>query len=200
MHKPILFCCAVILIVSAAFADSDLGLPVGTQAPDFKAATYTGGQIQLSEVYKNNPTVLIFYRGGWCPYCNRQLQQLQSRLEEFTMRDTVIVAVSVDRQQKAAETVSEQGLGFTVVSDPTADLLRSYNIVYQVPEELYTQYKEEYGIDLEADSGETHHLLAVPAAFVIDRSGTVVFTYVNEDYKVRVEPDTLLNVLNELKG
>ena len=198
MKKLFLFFIIGMCAISISSANEDLGLPVGVQAPDFEAATYDGGQVKLSEITKDGPAVLIFYRGGWCPYCNRQLQELQSRLEEFQSTGATIVAISVDRQEKAAESVEGGGLGFTVVSDPEAGLLELYNIVYHVPDELVKKYKEEYKIDLERDSGETHHIIAVPAAFVVNRSGKIVFAYVNEDYKVRVSTDALLEALKNL--
>ncbi len=198
MRKLILCLAIGFLIVSVSSADEDLGLPVGTQAPDFKATTHDGGQVQLSRVTKDGPAVLIFYRGGWCMYCNRQLQELQSRLGDFERYGASIIAISVDRQEKAAESVTEKGFGFTVVSDPQADLLKLYNIIYHVPDELVKKYKEEYSIDLEEDSGETHHIIAVPAAYVVDKAGAIVFAYANEDYKVRVSTDELLEVLKGL--
>ncbi len=175
------------------------GLSVGTMAPDFTATTYKGGSVTLSNEYKKGPLVLIFYRGGWCPYCNLHLKSFQKSLGDFTALGATILAVSVDKPEGAANVVKNNELGFDVISDSQADILKAYNVVYQVSEELAVKYLNEYKIDLEAYSGRKDHVIAVPATYVIDTSGKIVFAYANEDYKVRVEPEQVLNILKSLK-
>jgi len=180
---------------TAVIAKEQPGLTVGVQAPDFEAVNYKGEEVRLSNYYQDGPVVLIFYRGGWCMYCNLQLQAFQKELDEFKNLGVSIVALSVDRVQKAAETVAEKELGFEVVANPEADILEAYGLIYNVPDELAKKYKEEYNIDLEAASGQTHHIIAIPATYVIDQNGTIVFAYANVDYKVRPEVEEILEFL-----
>jgi len=184
--------------VTAAAEDMP-GLKAGDQAPDFTAETYTGETVTLSDVYKDGPVVLIFYRGGWCPYCNRQLQELQARFEEFKDLGANLVAVSVDLRENTAKTVAENALSFPTVSDPDIKVVESYGLIYQVPEELVAKYKNEYAIDLEAASGRTHHILPIPAAYIIDHNGTIRFAYADMDYKVRVDSGDLLEAITNLE-
>ena len=72
------------------------------------------------------------------------------------------------------------------------DVSRKFGIAFQVPAELVEKYKSSYGIDIEADSGQTHHLLPHPSVFILDAEGIIRFTYVNEDYTVRLDPVKIL--------
>lgn len=180
-------------------AQDDLGLKVGMTAPDFTAPTYTGNKVTLSDYYKKGPVVLIFYRGAWCPYCSLHLKSFQGHLEEFKQLGATVLAVSVDKPEYGQAITKKEGLGFEVVSDPQADILQAYHVVYKVPDELAQKYLNEYHLDLEAHSGRKDHVIAVPATYVIDETGKIVFAYANADYKVRTKPEEVLSVLSSLK-
>jgi len=193
--QRILMCTVFILgLVSSGLA-AEPGLKAGSKAPDFKAVNYEGDAVTLSEYLDEGPVVLLFYRGGWCPYCNRQLQEYQGRIEEFDELGAAIIAVSVDQPSNQLKTVAEKKLSFEVISDPQARILKLYNLVYQVPDELVTVYREKYNIDLEAWSGQKNHMIAIPATFVIDADGTIRYAYANEDYKIRPPAEEILKVL-----
>lgn len=175
-----------------------LGLPVGDVAPDFEVMNYQGAVVKLSEEIKKGPLVLIFYRGGWCFYCNRQLKSFQEALPDIEALGARLIAVSVDQKAKVGESVMQEGWGFEVIPNPQADLLELYNVVYHVPDETEDLYREKYQINLEAASGRGDHLIAVPATFVIDQKGFIIFAYVNEDYKIRTQPNEVLQILQGL--
>lgn len=195
MYAGILGFVMLFAVSTAVYAMSDLGLAAGEQAPDFTAETANGDTFVLSEAYADGPVILVFYRGGWCPYCNAQLQDFQRRLDDFQAAGAQVVAMSVDVPAKAAETAAEKNITFPLVTNPQADVLEAYNLAYQVPEELVTKYRDEYGIDLEGASGETHHKIAVPATFIIDQSGAIRFSHVDEDYRSRISAEDVLKQL-----
>ena len=178
--------------------NNEIGLRVGTMAPDFTGETYRGTTVKLSELYKDGLVVLILYRGAWCPYCNVHLRSFQEKFEEFKSLDANILAVSVDKPQYAQKTVQDDALSFEVISDPSAEILEKYNAIYRVPDDLADKYLNEYKIDLEMHSGRKDHVIAVPATYVIDTTGKIAFAYTNVDYKVRTEPEEVLNFLREL--
>jgi len=197
MRKNIIFGLLALFLATSVVAQEEPGLPIGIQAPDFEALTHQGNSVRLSDINKEGPVVLVFYRGGWCVYCNRQLQALQSRLNDFTSLGASIVAISVDLQENAAKTVEEKKLGFTVISNPEANLLELYNLVFQVPDDVVKQY-EEYGVDLNAASGRDDHVISIPATYVIDQSGQIVFAHSNRDYTIRPSLEDILDVLKPL--
>jgi peroxiredoxin len=178
--------------------NNDVGLRIGTNAPDFTGETYRGNKVRLSDFYRNGPVVLIFYRGAWCPYCNLHLKAFQDRFADFTALGVTLLAVSVDKPEYSTKTVQDDALGFEVISDPGADILEKYNVIYRVPAELAEKYLNEYKIDLEKHSGRKDHIIAIPATYVIDKTGKIVFAYANEDYKVRTEPREILIFLENM--
>lgn len=190
------------LFSGAAAAQVDLeqtpGLKVGDKAPVFTAVTHEGNHIALSELLDEKEVVLVFYRGAWCPYCNIHLQQFQSVYDEFEKRGVQVLGVSVDLQEPANKAVAENALSFPVISDPAADILKSYNLVFNVPVDLQEKMRANYGIDLEKHSGRNDGLIAIPATYVINQDGVIVFAYANKDYKTRTHPQEVLQVLDTL--
>ncbi len=198
MRKFIFISLILVLSTSFAQAQTEPGLSVGAEAPNFETVNFKGDPIQLDDITQKGPVVLLFYRGSWCRFCNLQLQAFQSRLTDFEKRGVSIIAISVDKPEKSAEMVQTKEFGFEVISNPEADLLEQYAVMFHVPEKTAKMYKEKYHIDLVAASGRTDYLIAVPAVYVVDQTGTIVFAYANEDYKVRKSPDEILEVLDNL--
>ena len=174
------------------------GLSVGQSAPDFTGITYQGKSVDFYQDYLNQgPVVLIFYRGSWCHFCNLQLQEYQQHFPEFQERGVTLLFVSVDKQEKAAAMVEEKAYSFDVIADPEAAILEAYNVIFQVPEALATMYKERYQIDLQEASGRDDRVIAVPATYVINQDGQIVYAYANENYKVRVTAEEILKIIDE---
>lgn len=183
---------------SFTWAQKEYGLPAGTKAPDFSASNYLGQTVNLSEYYAEGPIVLLFYRGAWCPYCNRQLKDFQDHLDGFEPFNAAVIAISVDTTEFAAQSAREYNLDFEVVGNPDASILQDYNLVYQVPEDLNKKYREEYGINLKEHSGREDGIIAVPAIMIIDANGRIVYSYANEDYKVRKSAEEIIEELKKI--
>jgi peroxiredoxin len=146
----------------------------------------------LNRAIAKKPTILIFFRGGWCPYCSRHLGQLQSIESDLIKLGFQVIAISPDRPAILREPAQKEGLQYLLLSDADMSAVKSLGIAFKVDDATVHKYKTSYGIDLERDSGQKHHLLPVPSVFIVGKDGTVQFAYVNPDYKVRLEPDVLL--------
>ncbi|KKM16944.1 hypothetical protein LCGC14_1680720 [marine sediment metagenome] len=167
-------------------------IAVGQTVPAVTLRTVGGQLYDLRRGIARQPTVLIFYRGGWCPYCNRhlaELQELEPKLRELGYQ---ILAISPDRPEELAKSVRKQSLGYTLLSDSDMTAARAFGLAFRVDDALVGLYKTKYSIDLEAASGRKHHELPVPAAYIVDQSGKIRHAYVNPDYKARIEPEKLL--------
>lgn len=176
--------------MSALYPDSPLG--IGDAVPAGVLATASGRSVDTAKLLVGQPSVLIFYRGGWCPYCNKHLSGLVDIVDELKAAGFQLVAVSADRAEILASKDELSDLSYTLLSDSSMDVSRKFGIAFQVPAELVEKYKSSYGIDIEADSGQTHHLLPHPSVFILDSEGIIRFTYVNEDYTVRLDPVKIL--------
>jgi len=164
---------------------------VGTKIPDVKLQDINGNTVDLMKITQAKPTVLIFYRGGWCPYCNTHLGQLKQIESQILDLGHQIIAVSPDRPSEIKISLDKIEMNYTLLSDNTADAAKAFGIAFKVDDNTLEKYKG-YGIDLEKSSGQSHHILPVPAVFVIDTDGLINFQYVNPDYKTRLDPTVLL--------
>lgn len=151
----------------------------------------------LAALIRQKPTVLIFYRGGWCPYCSRHLAAVAEAQSDLLALGFQIIALSPDRPGRLRARPTQQEIRYLLLSDSKAHAMRAFGIAFKVENDLVAKYKDDYGIDLEGDSGETHHLLPHPAVFVVDAKGTVRFAHVNPDYKNRLGPDEILAAARE---
>ena len=164
-------------------------LDVGAQAPDGPVRDLDGHARQLRS-YFDRPAVMIFYRGGWCPYCNDQMETLMALEPKLEALGYRILALSPDKPERMRESLEKHKLSYTLLSDSRLDLARAFGLAYRVGA-MQSTALWMHGINLEGYSGESHRWLPVPAAFVIDTKGTVRFRYFNPDYTVRVDPDAL---------
>jgi len=102
-----------------------------------------------------------------------------------------IIAISADRPAMLQESLDKHDLGFQLLSDSSMTAAAEFGLAWQVPESMVEKYIT-YDIDLEAASGQTHHVLPVPAVFVVGTDGVVRFQYVNPNHRVRLDADILL--------
>lgn len=173
-------------------AEEACPLKVGMEIPDAEVKNIDGETVNLKEHFSQKPTLLIFYRGSWCPYCNMHLAKLQAAEDEILRLGFQIIAVSPDRPEKLKASVERNNLTYSLFSDSKLNLISRMGLAFRMKEEKVKTYKEDYNIDLEADSGEDHHTLPVPAAYLVDKNGLVHFSYVNPNYKTRVNPEVIL--------
>ncbi|MEM9172741.1 MAG: peroxiredoxin-like family protein [Pseudomonadota bacterium] len=172
-------------------------LQVGDDAPTFTALDPNGAPVEFSA--EGNRSLLIFYRGGWCPYCNRHLQALRDVVPTLASAGVDVLFLSADRPEKLAESLSEQNLDYRLLSDASMAVSRAYGVAFRVDDETVEKYKG-FGIDLEAASGYTHHQLPVPAVYLVDADGMIEFVHTNADYRVRLSADALLSAAGVSSG
>lgn len=171
---------------------------VGEKIFDFTLPNYDGKEVRLGELLENGPVVLNFYRGGWCPYCNLQLNYLQSRLDDFKKYGAVLVAVSPELPDMAASTVDRHSIKFYVLSDVDNKVAKKLGLVFKLPDEVVSIYKK-LGHDLEKYNGNDKYEIPIPATFVIDKDFTIRYSFGKADYTQRAEPDDIIEVLKTLQ-
>lgn len=173
-------------------------LLVGAEIPELILRNSEGDPVNLNEVISNKPTVLLFYRGGWCPVCNIQLNGIKTIESELVRLGYQFIGISADRPEKIRDTIKKHDQKYLLLSDNKMTGAKAFGIAFKVDEKTLNKYKE-YGIDLEDASGETHHILPVPAVFVIGTDGIIKFEYINPDYRVRLDPEVLLAAAKAVK-
>jgi peroxiredoxin len=166
-------------------------LKPGQQMPDFELPDATGNTIRSAELRTQGALLISFYRGNWCPYCNLELQALQRRLSEINALGATLVAISPETPDQSLTTQEKHALQFPVLSDAGNQVARQFGLVFTLNEQLRPIYKA-FGIDLEAQNGDSSYELPVPATYLVAQDGTVLEAFVNVDYRERLDPETAI--------
>lgn len=174
-----------------------IGIATGERAPDAAVRDAEDREVSLASLWKAGPIMLVFYRGGWCPYCNAQIHDLTEAFPEFQRRGIRPVLISVDRVKESAKTSATYSIPFPVLSDPDLAAHRAYRVLHKADAAEVARLKG-FGIDLEASSGREHHTFAVPAIHVIDRAGVVLWAHADADYTSRPSNAQILKAIDGL--
>jgi len=163
----------------------------GLTIPDVSVRDIEGDTVRLRELVSRKPTALVFYRGGWCPYCNKHMAELQQAEEKMIDMGYQILAVSPDRPELLRKSIGEHDLSYTLLSDSPMTASKAFGLAFRLDDETFNRYMDN-GLDLTERSGYDHHLLPVPAAYLVGTDGKILFQYVNPDYTVRIKSNVLL--------
>jgi len=173
-----------------------VGVPPGRSPSDAVLDDISGGKVDLQELAeKRGPLLVVFYRGGWCPYCNFEIHQLTAAFADYQKRGVLPVAISVDRLDEASKTAATYVIPFPVLSDPDLKAHEAFGIARTADAAEVAKLKS-FGIDIETASGRTHHKFAIPALFLVDRSFTVRWAHADPDYKVRPRTPQILAAID----
>lgn len=168
-------------------------LAVGEKAPEFTLKDATGKDVTLSHLLKNGPVILTWYRGGWCPYCNIALKNLQDGLPGFTAAGATLVAISPELPDHSLDTREKHALAFPVLSDVGLTVADAYGISYTLDGATSTRYNGSFGLN--AWNGDTSNRLPLPVTFVVNRQGVIVYRFIDTDIRKRAPHAEILNAL-----
>lgn len=178
-------------------------LQAGDRAPAFTVRTVGDEPYHFDPDKLERPTILISFRGGWCPYCNMHLAELRHVIPELKENGFDVLFLSNDRPELLYESLKKEtqeaidGLDYVILSDADINAARAFGTAFTVSDRL-VDYLEGKGRDYDESSISKYRALAVPAVFVIDRAGEISFAYANPDYKVRLSADALKEAANRL--
>ena len=171
------------------------GLFINSHAPEFKAKDQTGKEISLRELKKKGNVVLVFYRGNWCPYCNKYLRKLQDSLQLITQRKAQLVAITSEASDGIDSTIKKTGAKFSILYDQGMRIAQNYRVAYLVDEATARRYKTA-GIDLLSINHQQEPSLPVPAVYIVNKEGSIIFRYFENDYKKRLPVRDILKALD----
>ena len=164
---------------------------IGEILPNSSLMDQNGEIINFNDIIKEKPTVLVFYRGGWCPYCNLQLSGLVNSEEEIIKLGYQIVAISPDDYKNITPTISEGKVKYNVFSDPGGKFIQQIGLAFKASART-KEYISKKTI------GETTNILPVPTVLIIDTKGEILFEYISPNYKKRITPELLIAVLKHV--
>jgi peroxiredoxin len=172
---------------------------VGEKLTSFSLLNQTGKMVRSDDLLASGPLVVMFYRGGWCPYCNLALRAMQAALPEIERLGGRLVAVTPEQPDNSLSTVEKNGLTFDVLTDEGLNFARELGIVWKIPEYALEWHEQYFGLYFELHNGlGNRDELPVPATFVVDRSGVVTWRFLEAAYWKRVEPKDVVQALQRL--
>lgn len=167
-------------------------LLIGEAIPDVVLKSPDASDHSILGIIGEKPTILLFYRGGWCPFCNAQLAEVQTIENQIIELGYQIVAISPDSPENLKISGEQHKLTYSLYADSDGTLIKAIGIAFKAP--------EKYGFMLNEKSGGLNDgFLPVPTVFVVDTTGKILFEYINPDYKTRLSSSLLLAVLKNLK-
>lgn len=170
-------------------------LQKGAALPALQLPDATGKIVSLQAMNADGPLVIVFYRGGWCPYCNLELREWQRLLPALQSKGGQLVAISPQTPDKSLSTAEKNELMFTVLSDSALAATKAFGLGFELPPELVELYTK-FGNDLPTINGNGEWVLPLPATYLIGRDGKVQYSFVDADYRQRAEPSEILALLD----
>jgi peroxiredoxin len=194
MKKISILLSLLVCMLCANSQDAPEGLFISSKAPDFKAKDQNGKDIKLKDLLKKGKVVLVFYRGYWCPYCNKELAKLQDSLELIQGKGATLIAVTAELPENIAKTVEQTKAQYSIIHDEQLKIMKAYEVEFEVQENVLTRYRNG-GIDIEKLNGKNGKFLPVPAVYIIDKEQTITYRFFEPDYKKRPSVKVILDNL-----
>ena len=164
----------------------------GESIPSVAVKSLDGKSVQLMDIVKAQKTVLIFYRGGWCPYCNKHLSAIGALQEDIKTLGYQTVAISPDSPEKLKKSIEKNDLDYELYSDSSTNLIQKMGIALQAPDRYNSML-------LDYSDQNNSNVIPAPSVFIIDQKGKVLFQYTDVNYKKRISEEELLKALEENK-
>ncbi len=182
--KHILFIFLAAFYINTSAQKTESTLLVGQVAPQFKAHDQNGIEIKSRDILMENELIVVFYRGQWCPYCNRHLSELQDHLVDFKKAGAQLIAITPEKTENIDKTIEKTKADFPILWDKDNSIMKAFGVDFILAENLQKKYKN-YGIDLIEANGNESQTLPVPATFVIGKDGKIKYIQYDPNYKNR---------------
>ncbi len=172
-------------------------IKAGDVIPTCATLTNINGKDETLGEILSAPTVITFYRGSWCPYCNLELRAYQNILPQIKQKGAKLVAISPELPDGSLTHKEQLELEFDVYSDVNNEFARKLGLVFKLDDKIKALQKE-LGMDVDATNGNTTGELPFAATFVVDKCGKITYAFVDENYTKRAEPADILAELDKI--
>ena len=208
--KQLILAVVSVMILNVGFSQDDIGFGVdmegnipkglnkGDKAPTFILKDVDGKEVSSDKLLAEQEIVVIFYRGEWCPYCNKHMSQLQDALERIAEMGASVVAIAPELPKYIDQTIKKSKASFSIISDTSHVIMDAWNVSFRLDDKTFKRY-QGFGINLERASGNDDRILPVPATYIIKPDGTISAVHFDVNYKERMPVVDIIKALSELK-
>ncbi len=174
--------------------DAPKGLEKGAKAPDVNL-TIDGKQMALADLYKDQNVAIIFYRGHWCPSCNKHLSEFATRARELEDKGVRLIAITPEAQEGVAKTKEKTKATFTIISDTDGSIQKAFDVDYGVTDGYVGKVQEKLNVAISDNNANGQAQLPVPATYVINSNGEITFAHFDPNYSNRASIDDILGAI-----
>lgn len=173
------------------------GLSVGESAPMFITTNANRNQFSLKKALNKGPVVLIFYRGFWCPICNKHLGILQDSLKLIEKKGAQVIAISPEKPEYLNKMEEKSGVEFTLLYDEDYTIADAYDVTFNPSGSQRLMYNVVLGAKLKKTHSDESQRLPIPATYIIGQDGKIIWRQFDPDYKNRSSVKEILNALDK---
>lgn len=173
------------------------GLEIGAKAPVFKALNQNKETFYLEDALKKGPAVIIFYRGFWCPVCNKHLKNLQDSLALIYDKGATVVAISPEKPEYLQKMERKSEAEFTLLYDEDYKISDAYGLTFKPDSATLVLYNTALNAQLKKSHSDNSQRLPIPATYIINRDGIIIWRQFNPDYKIRASVKDIVDNLNK---
>ncbi|MBN2174230.1 MAG: AhpC/TSA family protein [Bacteroidales bacterium] len=171
------------------------GLQVGALAPGFNGTNQFGDTVNLKEKLKTGKVVLIFYRGYWCPVCNRYLQNYQDSLQLIIDKGAHFMAITPEQAEGVRKTIGKTGASFDLITDSSNHIMQLYGVDFKVTGTYQFLVNVFESANIAKNNGQEEAYLPVPATYIIGTDGRIEYVQFDPNYKIRASVKQILENL-----
>ncbi len=179
-------------------AEEAKGLPVGIKAPDFSAVDQNGNVFKLSDQFRNGPVVIVFYRGYWCPVCDKHLGKLQDSLKLIEAAGAKVIAISPEKPEYLEKMADKTGAKFQLLYDDGYAIADAYDVTFKPGASTLLIYNTVLNANLKETHSDDSQRLPIPATYIIGQDGKIIWRQFDPDYKKRSTVKEILDVLRNI--
>lgn len=173
------------------------GLEVGAQAPNISAISLDNEKIVSSEILKKQKqVVVIFYRGEWCPICNRYLSNLNDSLKYILDAGAEVLVVGPESFENTEKTQEKSKGTFTLIPDTTMQIMKDYDVLFSVTKKYQGKIKTFLFTDIAESNNQEEAKLPVPATYIIGVDGKIKWRHFDYDYSKRASAKAIIDNLD----
>jgi peroxiredoxin len=170
-------------------------LAIGSKIPNIKIPDHNGNTVGISDLLSKGRLILCFIRGRWCPFCVAQMEAMNLVVPEIKAAGATLLAISPQTVQQSSFMRDQHKLRFPLLSDPGNKVAKQFALTYRVPNEQKAVYQRSF-VNLPFVNGDDSWELPIPATYIIEGDGTVLYASANEDYTERPEPEDIVRLLH----
>ena len=169
-------------------------IKLGVIMPDFSLPNAKNEIIHSKEILKSGKMIIAFYRGSWCPYCNLELKALQENLSKINDKKVSLVAISPQSPDNSLSIIEKHNLTFEVLTDKDNTFAKQLGIIFEL-QDFVLPFYNALGINLSSFNKNDDNSLPIPAVFVVNENGIIIYKFADANYMNRIDIDELLNTL-----